>query len=144
MNSTSSRKLTRSIKLQERKQKHTNSQSESSISHVNETNKKVVISISQQNTTRDSKPKKATYSAQHCGNPNFYNQSRNLQTDIPSDPVPRNNYQYDCQCGRFLSPPPSCPPENALWDLQFSRWWGWNWVRKRDEIMQKQNCPGNK
>lgn len=30
--------------------------------------------------------------------------------------------------------PPPPPPEGRedLWDLQFCRWWGWNWVKRRD------------
>lgn len=31
----------------------------------------------------------------------------------------------------FPPPPPGVNKE--LWDLQFSRWWGWNWVRKQEE-----------
>lgn len=25
-----------------------------------------------------------------------------------------------------------------LWNLQFARWWGWNWVKKREELFKKQ------
>ncbi|KAF5297076.1 hypothetical protein FQA39_LY02656 [Lamprigera yunnana] len=50
--------------------------------------------------------------------------------------------------------PPPCPPPNCcppsyppcmypqedLWDLQFCRWWGWNWTRRRKELMNKNNA----
>lgn len=25
-----------------------------------------------------------------------------------------------------------------LWNLQFTRWWGWNWVKKREELLKEQ------
>ncbi|CAH1990431.1 unnamed protein product [Acanthoscelides obtectus] len=34
---------------------------------------------------------------------------------------------------RTCRPPPP-PPGEELWELQFCRWWGWNWVKKKDEL----------
>ncbi|KAH1007862.1 hypothetical protein HUJ04_005044 [Dendroctonus ponderosae] len=50
----------------------------------------------------------------------------------------------ECQCAQvfdnsfpFKDLPPPAPPDGRsdLWDLQFCRWWGWNWVRKREAIV---------
>ncbi|VEN60130.1 unnamed protein product [Callosobruchus maculatus] len=35
---------------------------------------------------------------------------------------------------RTCRPPPPPPPGEELWELQFCRWWGWNWVKKRDDL----------
>lgn len=37
----------------------------------------------------------------------------------------------------FKPPPP--PGEKDLWELQFCRWWGWNWVQKA-EPQEKMEC----
>lgn len=37
----------------------------------------------------------------------------------------------------FKPPPP--PGEKNNWELQFCRWWGWNWVQKT-EMKQKMDC----
>lgn len=38
---------------------------------------------------------------------------------------------------KFKPPPP--PGDKDLWQLQFCRWWGWNWVQKTD-VQQKMDC----
>lgn len=45
-----------------------------------------------------------------------------------------------------IPPVPNGPPDDSnLWDLQFCRWWGWNWVRKQEELQNQQRftrkCP---
>lgn len=45
-----------------------------------------------------------------------------------------------CDYGNAPFIPPDGPPDgDDLWDLQFCRWWGWNWVRKQEE-MHSQKC----
>ncbi|VEN54715.1 unnamed protein product, partial [Callosobruchus maculatus] len=41
---------------------------------------------------------------------------------------------------RTCRPPPPPPPGEELWELQFCRWWGWNWVKKRDDL----GAPGGR
>lgn len=38
---------------------------------------------------------------------------------------------------KFKPPPP--PGDKNLWELQFCRWWGWNWVQKVD-AQNKMGC----
>lgn len=40
---------------------------------------------------------------------------------------------------------PELPPglNQDLWELQFCRWWGWNWVRKKQEMVNRQRSPRN-
>lgn len=52
-----------------------------------------------------------------------------------------------CWCGKGgMSPVPEPPPgvNSDLWDLQFCRWWGWNWVRKQEEMAAKQRSVPRK
>ncbi|XP_031355748.1 uncharacterized protein LOC116180059 [Photinus pyralis] len=76
-----------------------------------------------------------TYSAQYtCPTTSNLEQIRRSRCVNPGNP---------CPC--FHSPPPCpqfTPPENDLWDLQFCRWWGWNWVKKRNEMIDNRPCPG--
>lgn len=61
------------------------------------------------------------------------NQRQNFQREIPM-----NQTQYSCPCSNV--PPPVPPPKDDLWDLQFCRWWGWNWVRKREEMLNQKRA----
>lgn len=38
-----------------------------------------------------------------------------------------------CPCANFL-------PQNDqdLWDMQFCRWWGYRWLRKKEDIIRQQ------
>lgn len=46
-----------------------------------------------------------------------------------------------CKCQYDIPPVPNGPPDDGnLWDLQFCRWWGWNWVRKQEELQNQQRC----
>ncbi|XP_050315650.1 uncharacterized protein LOC126750169 [Anthonomus grandis grandis] len=64
--------------------------------------------------------------------------------NLPKPPYP---FSSSCRCSHHLPRsfpykefPPPAPPEGGrdLWDLQFCRWWGWNWVRKRESMMVAQ------
>ncbi|KAF2892937.1 hypothetical protein ILUMI_13231 [Ignelater luminosus] len=52
--------------------------------------------------------------------------------------LPINHMHYPFPCSGI--PPPVPPPTDDLWDLQFCRWWGWNWVRKREEMLKKKRA----
>lgn len=53
-------------------------------------------------------------------------------------PLKCPNIPQPCTYPPCACPPYPYPPQDDLWDLQFCRWWGWNWIRKRDEIVNNQ------
>lgn len=66
---------------------------------------------------------------------------RSLQSQTPPNnqmyaPVGTSSYKdmcAPCECAHAL-------PQNDgdLWDMQFCRWWGYKWLRKREEMIKQQ------
>lgn len=47
--------------------------------------------------------------------------------------VTKESYDNDQTTAQMQdSKPPPPPGGEDLWELQFCRWWGWNWVRKQE------------
>ncbi|KAF5280859.1 hypothetical protein FQR65_LT03008 [Abscondita terminalis] len=114
-------------------------------------------------TNRNSKttPKNNTFSGQYNGpissNSAYLNNDEAKVPNTIPGPHPYKTFDYSnttCGCPKQSYPPQPYPPQqyppqpyppqDDLWDLQFCRWWGWNWVRKRDEIVSRQNKPWGK
>ncbi|KAG5885957.1 hypothetical protein JTB14_018411 [Gonioctena quinquepunctata] len=53
---------------------------------------------------------------------------------VKQDRLLNRNLSRDEFYSKYRPPPPP-PGKEDYWDLQFCRWWGWNWVRKPDKVI---------
>lgn len=87
----------------------------------------------------ENKPDQTRISKSNLNPPPGYGiPSQNTRFQIPSNgnQVPFNQARFSCPCPDYQAPGTS-PTDDELWDLQFCRWWGWNWIRKREEMINK-------
>lgn len=66
----------------------------------------------------------------------YYKQTGHIETN---GPITKPHNIKCCRCPCSLPVPPAPPGANDLWELQFCRWWGWNWVRKQEELAKQHN-----